>query len=110
MLLPNGDRAIVDAAKLRDYCLSPTHPRGKHKAHLFAAALGLTCDDWPILRSTLLKAACCEDETPTRIDEYGSLYEMRLKLTGPTRVAEVLVIWIVEAPEEIPRLVSCYPL
>jgi hypothetical protein len=29
MKLPNGDAAIVDIAKLRDYCLSPDHPRGK---------------------------------------------------------------------------------
>ena len=29
MKLPAGDQAIVDIAKLRDYCLDPQHPRGQ---------------------------------------------------------------------------------
>ena len=45
MKLPNGDRAIVDIAKLRDYCLNAGHPRGRHKARVFVAALGLTVAD-----------------------------------------------------------------
>jgi hypothetical protein len=45
MRLPNGDQAIVEIVKLRDYCLSPTHPRGRHKARVFAAVLGLTDKD-----------------------------------------------------------------
>jgi hypothetical protein len=40
MKLPNAGQAIVDIAKLRDYSLSPTHEEGKHKARVFAAALG----------------------------------------------------------------------
>ena len=40
MKLPNGDRAVIDIAKLRDYCLSPDHLRGRHKARVFAAAQG----------------------------------------------------------------------
>ena len=32
MKLPNGDRAVVELAKLTDYCLDPGHPRGRHKA------------------------------------------------------------------------------
>ncbi len=31
MKLPNAERAVVDLAKLRHYCLNPTHPRGRHK-------------------------------------------------------------------------------
>jgi hypothetical protein len=37
MKLPNGDRAIVDLEKLRAYCLNPQHPRGRHKARVFAS-------------------------------------------------------------------------
>ncbi len=44
MKLPNGERAVVDIIKLQDYCLNPAHPRGQHKARVFAAALGLTPD------------------------------------------------------------------
>ena len=41
MLLPGADRAIVDAAKVRDYLLSPEHPVGRFKA-VFFGALGYT--------------------------------------------------------------------
>ena len=43
--LPNGDRAIVDIRKLADYCLNPSHPRGRHKARVFRQAAGLQQDD-----------------------------------------------------------------
>jgi Domain of unknown function (DUF4926) len=33
--LPNGDRAILDIRKLEDYCLSPSHPRGRHNTRVF---------------------------------------------------------------------------
>lgn len=56
MLLPNAERAIVDIRKLRDYCLNPAHDEGKHKARLFAAALGMTREDAEDLRNALLDA------------------------------------------------------
>ena len=37
MKLPNASRATIDAAKLRDYLLSPAHPVGRFKAPFFAA-------------------------------------------------------------------------
>jgi len=44
MKLSNARQAIVEIEKLRDYCLSETHPRGKHKARVFAATLGITSE------------------------------------------------------------------
>jgi len=41
MKMPDGDAAIVDRQKLTGYCLNPEHPRGKHKARVFAT-LGFT--------------------------------------------------------------------
>ena len=38
MKMPGSEAAIVDLAKLTGYCLNPEHPRGKHKARVFAAA------------------------------------------------------------------------
>jgi hypothetical protein len=58
--LPNGDRAVVDIAKLRDYCLNPFHEDGKHKARVFAAALGLSRADASWLRDRLLEAAASQ--------------------------------------------------
>ena len=50
MKLPNCQRAVVDIEKLRDYCLSTEHPRGRHKARVFATTLGLTADNAELLR------------------------------------------------------------
>ena len=44
MRLSSAQHAVVDPAKLRDYCLNPKHPRGRHKARVFAASLGMTAD------------------------------------------------------------------
>lgn len=61
MKLPNGHRAVVDIAKLRDYSLSSTHVEGKRKARVFAGALGLTDDDAVWLRQQLLAVALTHD-------------------------------------------------
>ena len=57
MKLPNGERAIADIAKLRDYCLCLDHYRGRHKARVFAAALGLAAGEAEELRDALLETA-----------------------------------------------------
>lgn len=110
MLLRNADRAIIDPAKLRDYCLSPDHPRGKHKARLFSAALGWTQDDWQLLQAALLEAVQRDHATETRIDGYGRTYEIVSDVTGCTRTARILSVWILEPPNDFPRLVTCYPI
>jgi ribosome-binding factor A len=57
MKLPNLDRAVVDIVKLRAYCLNAGHPRGRHKARVFAAALGMSAADAQELQALLLSAA-----------------------------------------------------
>ena len=81
MKLPGGDNAIVEIAKLRDYCLDPQHPRGRHKARVFSA-LGLGQSDADFLRATLLKAALEADAVPGEADEYGDRYTIDLLIVG----------------------------
>jgi hypothetical protein len=69
--LPNGDRAVVDIIKLRGYCLSPDHLRGRHKARVFATALGLTADDAAVLRDAVLLAARGGSAVAGERDQYG---------------------------------------
>ncbi len=52
--LPNAGRAILDIRKIADYCLSPSHPRGRHKARVFREALGIGRTDAEWLRHVLL--------------------------------------------------------
>ena len=61
MKLPNAERAFVNVAKLRDYSLNDEHKEGKHKARVFAAALGLRSGDAEWLRAKLLDIASSED-------------------------------------------------
>src|SRR5450631_1872101 len=55
--LPNGGQAILDMRKIEDYCLNPSHPRGRHKARVFREALDLQRSDASWLRDALLEAA-----------------------------------------------------
>jgi hypothetical protein len=110
MKLPNGDRAIIDLRKLRDYCLSPTHRYGQHKAKLFAGALGVAMKDLDLLYAALLTAAKEGDAFPTRDNGFGQIYEVKFAMTGNRATATILSVWIILKNEEIPRLVTCYPV
>ena len=57
MKLPNGEKAVIEIAKLRDYCLSAAHPEGRHKARVFRAVLGIGPADSPMLQERLQAAA-----------------------------------------------------
>ena len=67
MKMPGGEAAIVDRQKLTGYCLNPEHPRGKHKARVFAR-LGFTAENADDLRTVLLKAAASGDAQSTASD------------------------------------------
>lgn len=110
MLLPNAAAAFIDLAKLRDYSLSTTHPEGKHKARVFAAALGLTTEDAEWLRDELLAAAQTQPCEIGRQTAHGQRYSVDLILRRGTREAQIRSAWIIRPGENFPRLVSCYVL
>jgi hypothetical protein len=110
MKIPNGERAIVDIGKLRDYCLSLDHPRGRHKARVFAAVLGLTADHAELLQDALKRAALEEEALTTDQDEYGQRYVVDFIMSGPSGEARIRAAWIVKSDEDFPRLTSCYVL
>src|SRR5205807_219132 len=108
MNLPKGERAIVDIAKLTDYCLNPEHARGKHKARVFAAALELTADRAAELRSALLEAAVAAEAVATDQDQYGQRYVVDSTMEGVSGSVVVRSTWIIRAGEDFPRLTSCF--
>ncbi len=107
MKLPNANRAVVEIEKLQDYCLSVNHPRGRHKARVFAAALGITADDAEELRQAILSAIITEEATPAERDEYGQRYVVDFTMA---RQANIRTSWIIRSGEDAPRLTSCYVL
>ena len=110
MKLPGGDRALVDVVKLREYCLNELHPRGRHKARLFASILGVTFKDAEILRQALLRAGADGEAELGEQDDYGQRYVVNFQMTGPSGSATVRSVWIVLKGENYPRLVTCYVL
>ena len=110
MKLPNAEHAFADVGKLRDYCLNPNYPRGRHKARVFLAALGLTAADAEHVCAALLSAARTVDAIAGDRDAYGQRYVLDFLMTGPARQARVRSAWIVRVGEDFPRLSSCYVL
>jgi hypothetical protein len=110
MTIPNAERAVVDISKLRDYCLNPTHDEGKHKARLFAAALGMTRNDAEDLRDALLQAVKTHEANLGRRDGYGQRYSIDFMLEWHGKRATIRSGWIIEHGSDTPRLTSCYPL
>lgn len=110
MNLPGRERALVDIAKLRDYCLSSTHVRGRHKARVFLAVFGLTSADAGFLRDRLLQAALESDAVAGNSDEHGSRYTIDFEMIRGGRQATIRSAWIVLRGDSLPRLTSCFVL
>ena len=110
MKLPGAEQAFIDWAKLRDYALDPAHPEGKHKARVFAVALGLSRAHAEWLRDQLLFAASNRDCMPGRKTEHGQRYSIDFDVTFARKTARLRAAWIVRPAENFPRLVSCYVL
>jgi hypothetical protein len=106
MKLPNAESAFVDMQKLTDYLLDPDHPRGKHKARVFAAACGITANDADFLRQVLLTAAQQGDAALRRVDIYGQRFVIEWEITGVGGQVKLVTAWIIRHGEDFPRFVS----
>ena len=80
MFLPNPERAVVDAAKVRYYLLSLEHPIGRFKAAAFGAT-GYHRNNWSLLQADLLATARLE-ATPIGPSLFGQKYETLAILRG----------------------------
>ena len=109
MKLPNGERAVVDSAKLREYCLNPDHYRGRHKARVFGS-IDIHQDDSEILRAALLTAAREAEARPGDFNQFGQRYVVDLVLLRHGRAVNIRSLWMVRIGENFPRLTTCYVL
>lgn len=108
MKLPSGERADL-GTKLEEYVLNPLHRQGRHKAHVFASALGITLASRNVLHQAILAAAAASDQAEARGDHgYGEVYVLRFPLETARGSAIVLTAWIVRHGEDFPRLTTCY--
>jgi hypothetical protein len=73
------------------YCLSASHPRGRHKARVFREALGVQQSDAARLREDLLEAARTEEAFETAADVWGTHWRFDA-VVAPCLLADLLVL------------------
>lgn len=107
-LLPNAGIAIVRLEKLRNYSLDSSHPTGKHKARVFAAALGMTGKDAPRLREMILRAVLVNEAFDAGTNMHGTRYTVDFQSLGLKGQVTIRTAWIIDIGDTVPRLTSCY--
>jgi hypothetical protein len=107
MKIPNGNRAIIDDAKVRDYLLSPDHPIGRFKARVFIS-VGCRLDNWQCLKDDLLALASTIEAMPVQANEFGERWAGTGQLRGPSG-ARVVSVWVIPSEGASPRLITAYP-
>ena len=108
--LPNALAAQIELRKIRDYCLSPQHPRGRNKARVFRATLGLEQRDAAWLEAAIRTAVIDAEAVRESTDDYGARWRVDLLLQRRGRFALVRTVWQVPGVGEKPRLITCYVL
>jgi hypothetical protein len=109
MILPPGDRAVIDPAKIRDYLLAAAHPVGRFKARFFVS-LGYAADQWERLQADILTVAREGTVSGETVNTFGRKFDVDGILTAPSgRSATVRTVWIIRAEEDFPRLVTVLP-
>lgn len=109
-LLPNAERAVIDPAKLRDYCLNPLHPEGRHKARVFATALDIGRQEADWLRLKIQEAILHAPVVRSESLPFGQRYTVDFHLARRGKQAIIRTGWIIRAHEDFPRLVTCFVL
>jgi hypothetical protein len=108
MKLPNYKNAVIDDAKLRYYCLSELHDIGKHKALVFKSALGITAQNYLVLKNAIINAlAFAESEEGWQIPQ-GKLFVVDFEMINFDKKAVVRTSWIIRNDEQFPRLTTCF--
>ena len=112
MRLPNAENAVLDIEKLRDYCLNPNHPEGKHKARVFFDKLGIRQNDAEDLRNAILEGVLVAEAVEQKQSSFGRRFVVDLVISRGEGVvlssALVRTAWIIREGEDFPRLTTCF--
>lgn len=108
--LPNAALAEIDLRKLTDYASSPDHPRGRHKARVFKASLGLERRHADRLAAALRRTLADAPAREEGVDRWGARWRTDHVIDRDGRRAMVRCLWLLRAREDAPRLITCYVL
>jgi len=110
MELPNKSHAYVSINKITDYLLSETHIVGRSKARFFRS---FGFDETNVSRFEQGLIHISQTELVSEIAEtiYGKKYVIDGELETPNgNMIHLRTVWIIETGDDIPKLVTAYPL
>jgi len=76
-------RVVIDPRKLTAYALDPDNPIGRHKARVFARALGFTRGNSEALLRQLETKALTAKASLHLTSQHGDFYRVDVEVTGP---------------------------
>ena len=108
MVVPNAENAIVPREKLTTYLLALSHPVGGSKARFFRAH-GFDVDNADLLADGL-REIVTGTSSSVKPSPFGTKYVVSGDLPTPRgTVVQIETVWIIEPPDDRPRLVTAYP-
>ena len=113
MPLHNPGRAEFAMDKLTRYSMDPDSPRGRSKARVWRAALGMDKRHAEDVRRQVLEQLDKRPAFRDLADKHGERFKVVVPVTGPNgRTVDVTTSWIYERgsgrTSTKPRLVTCY--
>ena len=109
MKLPNREQAVVEQAKIAGYLLNAAHPDNGGKAAFFLSHR-FRQDEWETLSVAFRRLAINSEVEKVVESPHGHKYIVAGPLETPSgQSPNVRTVWIVEAGEDTPRLVTAYP-
>ncbi len=108
--IPYVEICDVDLRKIKEYLLNLSHEEGKSKARFFHC-MGFNSEEPEILRKALKSHAITHNIKEQKVSKYGTKYIVQSNLITPDgRNPKMISVWFVENKENIPKLVTAYPL
>ncbi len=110
MRLPGAEKAVVSAAKIVNYLLSPTHRAGKSKAKFFSA-YGFSANQWQEMEKALRRHAMENDVCEQEQTEFGIHFVVDGPMRAPSGLnLNVRSVWFIDTDGWTPRFVTAHPL
>ena len=109
MKLPSRQRAYIERAKITEYLLSATSPRGRAKAKFFVR-FGFSVERWPEFADALRMHG--RDGSVARVSDsvHGNRYYVEGTIRTPDgRNPRVVTVWQLDTGNDSPRLITAFP-
>ncbi|MBM4067150.1 MAG: hypothetical protein FJ266_16205 [Planctomycetes bacterium] len=98
---------LISREKLIQYLLVPKKRNDKSQ---WLARAGYTLENWRLLKNDLHNQILSLDAIPIENTQYGQMYEIKGKLTGPNRKSlTVCTIWMTENETGNTKFITMYP-